>query len=233
MKKNLFRGYSILGIFFLCYSIIVLAIPFEKNIIFWLSYLFTAISFALLVYVVYLNAQKGQTLKSRFYGFPILKIGAAYTGAQIILSIVLMALAKIVNAWIPVVIYVLLLGISGVGLIAVDAVRDEIQRQDTVHLKSIDTMKSMQAKAAKLCYMTSDSTTKNELSKLSEAFRFSDPVSSDELEEIEHELNELLDEILKALSDEDISAALKLCAQTLDKLSERNQLCKLGKAHHH
>lgn len=160
MKKKLFRSYSILGIVFLCYSIIVLAFPFEKNIIFWLSYLFTAVSFALLIYVVNLNAQKGQTLKSRFYGFPILKIGVAYTGAQIVLSIVLMALAKNVSAWIPVVIYVLLLGITGVGLIAADAVRDEIQRQDTVHLKSIDTMKSLQVKAAKLCCMTSDSTTK-------------------------------------------------------------------------
>lgn len=48
--------------------------------------------------------------KSRYYGFPVAKIGLAYGGAQLALGLVVMALASWIPAWLAAVVYVLMLG---------------------------------------------------------------------------------------------------------------------------
>ena len=67
------------------------------------------------------------------------------------------------------------------------------------------------------------------LNKLAESFRFSDPVSSDALNDIEASLNALVDELQSAVLEKDNAAAQTLCAKVEATLADRNRMCKLNK----
>lgn len=66
--------------------------------------------------------------------------------------------------------------------------------------------------------------------KFTEAIRFSDPVSSATLNEIEAELSACVDEIQRAVTDDDSTGAIALLDRANVLLLERNRLCKLNKA---
>ena len=60
------------------------------------------------------------------------------------------------------------------------------------------------------------------------AWMNSDPVSSDSLKDIERELYFYIEELQKAVVENDANA-IELCKKTKSVLAERNRLCKLNK----
>ena len=132
--KNQIRGWIVLAVFFIIDSVIAFALPFAHTAVFWLSYIFSVIAIAVQVYVMQVAFCKEKSVKSKFYGFPVANVGVIYMLAQLVLGLVFMALAARVPVWLPVVLYVILLGAAAMGFIAADAMRDEVERQD-VQLK--------------------------------------------------------------------------------------------------
>lgn len=228
MNKNKLRFYIVAALVFVAFSVISFAVPFVKNGAFWVAYIFAVLAIAAQVYV-YPKAFDGASAKSKFYGFPIARISTIYLAVQLVLSLVVMATAKWVPAWIPACIFVVALCVAGAGFIAADAMREEIERQDVVQKKNTSAMLALRSKAGTLPGLADNAEMKKALTELSESFRFSDPVSSDALAEIEQDLASLLDELQKALLEKDSASAETLCKQTELKLIERNRLCKLGK----
>lgn len=230
-NKTELRGMIILAIIVAVYSVAVFALPFPKAAVFWLSYLFTLASLGAQIYVSRVAFSKGKDAKSRFYGFPIARIGVVYLLAQFALGVLFMALAALfpVPVWMPMVLYLVLMGIAAVGFIATDVMRDEIERQDTVLKANVSTMRALQSKAAFIAGQCEDSSTKMLLQKLSNAFRYSDPVSSDATFETEANLASYIDELQSAVMDRDYHNAGILCSQIETTLAERNRLCKVSK----
>ena len=121
----------------------------------------------------------------------------------------------------------LLLLAALVGFVAADAMREEIQRQDAGIQKSVGNMRALQSRVRTLAGM--DSGVSAQLAELSDAFRFSDPVSSDATVPLEKELAVMVDELQTAVSDGDDAAAAALCRRCSATLAERNRVCKLNK----
>ena len=224
MKKNTVRTAVVWLILLAVYHVIVFAVPFTHNGAFWLSYVFALAAFAVLGAATYLGEIKGEGVKSKFYGFPILRLGAVYFAVQIVLSLIVMAVA-VVKIWVTLVVYVILLGAAAIGLIAADAVREEIQRQDVKLKKDVSFMRNLQSK---VCQMATQCDAP-ELKKFAEDIRYSDPVSSDALGDIEQELAAAVEELQAAVVDGDSESVAQLCRKASAVLSERNRLCKLGK----
>lgn len=213
----------------LVYNVVVFAVPFVKSGVFFLSWIFTLAAIGAQAYVVRSAFYKGQGVKSKFYGFPIAKIGAAYLAVQVVSGLLFMVLGKHVALWIPLVVYVVLLGAAAVGFISADAMRDEIERQDVKLKENVSCIRSLQSKTASMIQLAQDGQVRAELEKLSENLRFSDPVSSDALSDIEADLTACVDELQSAVSDGDCDAALTLLYKATALLAERNRLCKLNK----
>lgn len=74
------KGLVVLALLFVVYTLIVLAVPFTKGGMFWLTYLFTAAAFGVQAYVFKLSFEKEAGAKSKFYGFPIARVGVYGTG---------------------------------------------------------------------------------------------------------------------------------------------------------
>ena len=225
MKKDAVRGVVVLGVLLVLYILIAFLIPFVHTATFWVSFVFTLIAFGVVAAYIYIAFVKNPDAKSRFYGFPIAKIGVIYGAVQLAAGLVLMALAAIVPAWIAVLVYAVALGAAVIGLVSAEAVVSEIHVQDAKLKNNVALMRSLQSKINQIAAQSEDKGIK----ALAEEFRYSDPVSSDALAEIERDLAAVVDELQAAVVDGDGEAADKLCRKAAATLAERNRLCKLNK----
>ena len=229
LTKNMIRGIIILVILLVVYHILAFVLPVARNSAFWLGYVFGLIAIFLQLLVLALAFKHGENAKSKFYGMPIAKLGGLYLAVQMALSFLTMLLSPFIPLWLVVVVFLLAFAAFAIGLMAADTARDEIERQDRVLRANVSKMRGLQSLGMSLCRQCEMPQALPELNKLSEALRFSDPVSSPALEETEAELTTCLDELQRAVVESDCSGALGLCKRASSILAERNRLCKLNK----
>jgi hypothetical protein len=230
MTKNQKRGIIVLDIVAIVYILINLLIPFHKdNPVYWVAFLFGLLAIVAQGYVMKTAFSEGESAKSKFYGFPIARVGVIYLVAQLVVSFLLMALSEVVPLWLTVLLCVVLLAAAAIGLIATDATREQIETQDQKLKKDVATMQNLISQAKALVGLCENQEMQTAVRKLSDSFSYSDPVSSPALRDIENELTESLNELQRAVVDGDVEGTLTLCKRTENTLAERNRLCKLGK----
>lgn len=225
MKKDTIRAVVVAVVALVIYNLISFVIPFAHTAAFWISYGFTLAAFAVVYASIYIAFIKNPDAKSRFYGFPIARIGVLYGCAQLIVSLVVMAVAKWTPWWIPVLVYAIGMGAAVIGLVAADAVVEEIQTQDVKLKKDVSLMRSLQSKISQIASQTDNAGIK----ALAEEFRYSDPVSNDAIADAEADLAAAVDQLQAAFVDGDNEAMAQLCRKATALLAERNRLCKLNK----
>lgn len=229
MTRNQKRILAIIAIVFVVFSVISFALPFKKNGLFFISYLFGALAIVGQVYVEKIAFDVDEHVKSIIYGLPIARVGVIYMIAQLILSLAFMAFADIAPIWIAVIIYVLILAAGAVGFIGADAMKEKIEKQEVKFETDTACMMKLRAATDSLPGKCGDVETKRMLSDLAEAFRYSDPVSSDALKNIEAELEAGVCELKEAVERGNSDEISKLCSKAVGLLEERNRLCKRSK----
>lgn len=230
LSKNAKRFLIIIGLSLVAFNVIAFVVPFPRTAVFWIGYGFGMLAILAQIIVIKLAFDGAESIRSKFYGFPIARIGVIYLIAQVLLSIVAMALGMIILPWIPAVLFTVMLVAAAAGLVSADAVRDEVERQDEKIVKDVSRMRSLQSKMNVLISQSDVSgELKTELDKLADSIKYSDPVSSSATEQIEDELNFNIEELQKAIVDGENESALTICKKTSGILAGRNRLCKLNK----
>lgn len=231
MKKNAMRGYIVLGLVLAVFCVVAFAAPFARTAAFWLGFGFGAFALLFQLYI-FRTADANGDARSRFYGFPIIRVGVYYLVAQLVASIIEMALASVLPAWAPLILNILLAAAAIIGCVTVGTMRDEIAQQDGKLRKNVSNMRELQSLSAALVSQCADESLKATLQKLADEFRYSDPVSSEKTEDLEADMRARLGDIQQALVDGDIDGAKTLCARLTACLAERNRLCSISKSHH-
>lgn len=227
-NKNVIRFLICMSILLVLFNVIAFAVPFAKTAVFWISYAYGMIAILVQLIVMKIAFSGTTTARSQFYGFPIARIGIVYAIAQVILSIIFMAFGKFIPVWIPIVLFTVILGVAAIGFIAADATRDEIVRQDKKIVKNVSFMRNLQSKMNMLVSQCKNPELKKEVEALAEDIKYSDPVSNDSLKEIERELCFYIEDLQKAVVDNEDNA-VEICKKAKSVLAERNRLCKLNK----
>lgn len=225
MKKDMLRAVIIAFIVLAVYHLIAFLTPFVHTEAFWISYSFTLAAFAVVATSFYLAFIKHPDVKSRFYGFPIARIGVIYGIVQLVLSLIFMGVGLWVPGWIPALVYAVALGLAAIGLIGAQMVVDEIKTQDTKQKINTATMRALQSKISQLAAQSEDAAIK----ALAEEFRYCDPVSNEAIADAEADLAAAVDQLQAAFVDGDSEATAQLCRKASTLLAERNRLCKLNK----
>ena len=231
LNKKTIRAIVAVAVVFAVYNVLAFVLPFKHTGVFWTGYIFGLIALIAALVIFAVAFAKAEDAKSKFYGFPIARIGVIYAAVQIPLSFLAMALAGIagIPAWPFVLVFILLFAAAVLGTIATDTTRDEIERQDIVLKKNVESIRSLRSQASSLVAQCGDEQAKNELKKLADSLNYCDPVSGEATAEAETELNALLQEIQRAIVDEDNESVVTLCKKASAALAERNRLCKLNK----
>lgn len=230
MKKDTIRWSIGLVVLLILYILIVFLVPFVHTATFWVSILFTLIAFGVVAASMYIAFIKNPDAKSKFYGFPIAKIGAIYGAVQLITGLVFMALAAWVPVWVAILVYAIALGAALIGLISAEAVVEEIRVQDVKLKKDVALMRGLQSKVNQMAAQCDNPDAAVAVKQFAEEMRYSDPVSNEALSEIEADLSAAVDELQSSIVDGDSNATKQLCRKASAVLAERNRLCKLNKA---
>ena len=225
MKKETLRAIIVMAVVLLAYNFAVFMIPCLKTATFWLSWVFTLLSFAVAGYAIYNSMMRIPDAKSRFYGFPIARIGVIYLIAQIVVGGIFMALGHILPWWLATVLFTIGLAVAVIGLVSAEAVVDEIKVQDETLKKSVSLMRALQSKVGQMATMCEEPAIK----ALAEELRYSDPVSSEAIADAEADLSAAIDALQQAVVEGDSAAIAQLCRKASLLLAERNRLCKLNK----
>lgn len=219
MKKNSTKGYVILGILFALVSIIAFVVPTVKTTTYWIAYVFTAAAFAAQIGIWKTALGKEETLKSKFLGFPIVHIGIVYAVIQVI-AFALFMFVPTLPAWSAIVVCSIIAGVSAVCMISADAGRNEIERVEAKVQKKVFYIRELQADIEVLTDNESDATVKTALAQLAEKIRFSDPMSSEQLADLENKISSKVAE-LKTTSNK-----LEIITELNSLFDERNKNVK-------
>lgn len=237
MTKNEKRVIIVDAIVLIMFLVIALAAPFVKNGVFWLSLLFGVLAIVVQLFVLRRAFEKGADCRSHFYGIPIIKIGIGYMAIQIGLSLIFMIISSVTEKafdkafpiWIVVILYILLLCASAIGLIEAEVVREEVVRIDRKVVVDTECIVNLRAVVASFAALVEGAEEKKILEELSDAFRYSDPVSKPATEALENELEDLVAELQGAISSQDNDCIKELSKKISLTLAERNRICKLKK----
>ena len=228
MSKNATRGIFTLVILLAVFSVIAFVIPFPKNTVFWIAYVCGVFAILFQLYI-FKSSFGNENARSRFYGFPIARLGIYYLVIQLVVSIAEIALSKILPIWVVILINVVIFAVAMIGCITTETVRDEIVRQDGKLKESVFNIRELQSISATLVDQCGDEELKKSLKKLADDFRYSDPLSSDKTQTLETEMQVRIGELQQAVIDGDIESAKQLCDKLAGNLRERNRICAVNK----
>lgn len=229
MKKDTLRLLIVSVAALIAYNFAVFMIPCYKTSTFWISWGFSLLSFAVAGYAVYSGLIRKPDAKSRFYGFPIARIGVIYLVVQVAAGGVFMAIGHIVPWWLATVACTIGLAFALIGVLSAEAVVDQIQYQDNKIKESVSVMRGLQSKVGTLASRCENAAAADAVRAFSEELRYSDPVSSNTLADAEAELSVAVDELQVAVVEGQADRILAACRHASALLAERNRLCKLNK----
>lgn len=219
MKNGMMRAYLTLGCLFLLTTVIALVIPMEKTATFWTAYVFTVLAFALQPFIWKRAWDGRETVKSKFLGIPLLQIGAVYLLIQLLLCLIFTLISN-APLWAAILSCALLFGLTVMCLISADAGREEIERVEKKVRGKTLWVAEMRDKVEALAAAKKQAEVKQALQKLAEEIRFSDPMSSEEVADVEQNFAEGLEDLKTAENRLDKIEALRLL------LKERNSACR-------
>lgn len=222
---------AVYAIVLFVYVLAFLIIPFNKTAASWISFVFTIIAIAGSLFVCGYAFNAKQTLISKIYGYPIFRVGAVYAIAQLVIGVVICAIAAFVAVpyWVALLVSVILLGASAIGVIITDNTRDLVEEVDASVKVDTQNVTRFQIDIAGIVDICENTEVKADLEKLNELFRFSDPVTNEDTKESEEAIKIMLTELKTLVADgstDDIKALIK---KITNALNERNRICKASK----
>lgn len=217
MKKR--SGYLILVIILIVFAVVSFTAPFEKTLVFWVSFAFGLLAICYQI-PLWNKALSGETLKSKFLGFPVLHVGILYLVIQLIASITMMAVPGI-PLWITITVDALILAITcvlvtsgGVARLAIEETEKKIQVRTSF-------IKGLREDVDILLSEETDLEVKEAFRKLSDEIRYSDPMSNSDLEGIEGEISKKLLSISSSAESK-----IDVISEIRELIKQRNIKCK-------
>lgn len=229
-KKNLIYSIVSFAIVLTVYCVLFLAIPFRKTASSWVSFAFTLLALCLCGAVL-AYALRGKDIKSKLYGFPVVKVALLYAAIQLLAGIVMCVIAAFVDVplWISIVIYILLLAAGALGFIATDSAKTAVEHIDDATITSTRTFARLQAQVAGIADNCSDAATRQKIMRLQENLRYSDPVSCPETESAENDLQLKIEQLATMVKNKSFDQAGAVVEDINTSLAERNRLCAMSK----
>lgn len=223
-KKSAVVIYGIIAALFILLTVLI---PFPKPASSWIMFAFSIISLAVGAGISLYAFGKPKDLMSKFYGYPIFRIGYLYTAAQLITTVILYAVGAFFNVpyWIGLLLSLIYTGAAGIGFIVADNSRDFIENIDVNTVNATKNVTRFQIDISDILDTCKDEKTREPLQNLVTKFKYSDPVSIEETKEIESEITKELKALKTSVSGKNTEATLVQIEKVVNLLNSRNRIC--------
>ena len=232
MKSN-FKYYVIVWVVLVAiFNVIVFVTPNEVAGVskfdgsFWVGYIFIMITFVAQLGVAWYSLKDDIT--KTFYRMPLLSISYGSLIAMMVVGILCMVMPGF-PVWVGIILCLLVLAFSIVSMMQAQAAASVIGDIDTKIKNKTFFIKSLTVEIDSLLARAASSEMSEELKKVYEAVRYSDPMSNDALSGIESSITIKVSELSECVGKADIEGVKVLVKEINILLNDRNKKCKLLK----
>lgn len=216
-------------IFNILFFLIADASDFNNTTI--ISWVFMILGFASFITFAALSKSKEGIPDNVFLRFTLFGHCSIYLIVDFVLAVfftILGSFVKISPVW-SISVQLIALGVHIVIALCCLMTKTVVEDLDKDVKQKTSRMKSLRVDSEMLVECCTDSTAKNDFRKFAEAIRYSDPMTCDELEEIENELKEIIYDMKEHLISGEIEDAQTKRKKAELLLKERNRKCLLFK----
>lgn len=225
--KHYTRWYIVLALVLMSVEAVLFLVPITRGSVFWISQVFIALAVIAQAFVMRIAFRLGGTTKSKYYGWPIVRVGLMYLATILLVGGVLIAVSNFVAlpVWATILTYLLITTFYSIGFIAAEDVRDHVEAQDWKMREMLHNMTGFVASAERTAQRCEDPALKKQLESFAEEMRYSDPVSSPKLAQIEGDIREALAQLDQCVENGATEEAAKRLRELKYLLDERNRMC--------
>ncbi len=216
--------------FFAIYSIIVFFIAgFSNDITFWIAYGLVAVAFLIIGIVMKRIDEEIIVTKNFFLNYSLLSWSAIYLGIQVLFSTVWMIFFNI-NYKILVVLSIVLIFMYSMLIVACSYQKNHIIDIENKTIDKTNNIKKFKVDMSICVQYAKTSNIKRIVEMLSEEFKYSDPISSENLKSIELLIEEKVNKLKELLVKNESYEIVKANVDEISNLlKERNIKCKANK----
>ena len=231
MKKN-FKFFSVIwAVSLVIFNAITFLIPNQifgvtryDKAVFWISYALVTASFIAQIVTAYIFIKDDSTDKA-FLNIPLLKTGYIAVITSLIVGLIFMII-PVIPTIIGAIICLLVAGYFVIACVKAGTVANVVSEIDEKIKTKAAFIRLATVDAESIMARATTNEVKVEAKKVYEALRYSDPMSNDLLNGVEQEIDTLLKEFKKAVTNNDNDIAIKIASELLLLIKERNSKCK-------
>lgn len=230
MKKN-YKNYIVVwAVLVLMFNLIVFITPNEVAGVskfhssFWVGYIFITLTFITQLLVT-LYSLKGNIEKT-FYNVPLISISFVTTIVMLVVGTVCMAV-PIIPVWLGVILCAIVLAVAVVIGMQAKATADIVGGIDERIKNKTFFMKSLRVDVESLQARAGNSEIANEMKKVWDAVRYSNPVSAEALSGIEAQITIKFADLADAVNKEDVQAVKKASKELQILINDREKKSRL------
>ena len=232
MKSN-FKYYVIVwAVLVVIFNVIVFVTPNEIAGVskfdgsFWVGYIFIMLTFIVQLGIAWYSLKDDIT--KTFYKMPLLSISYGSIIAMMVVGTICMVVQGF-PVWLGIILCLLVLAFSIVSMMQAQAVASVICEIDTKIKNKTFFIKSLTVDMDSLVARASSTEMTEELKKVYEVVRYSDPMSSDALSGVESTITIKVSELSDCVGKADMEGVKALAKEIVILLNDRNKKCKLLK----
>ena len=229
MKKARNTFLIIWAICFALYNVIVFVVPNENygTESFWIGYALITVALVgnLACSFIALNSKTNAKL---FNNIPLITTSIVETVVSSIAGAIFIAVPGI-KSWAVVVVSAVILAISAIVSVIAKSTVDTVSDIDDKIKKQTSFIKGITLDAELLMSSAGNDEIKAEIKKVYEAFRFSDPMSSDALNDVEDRIQNQFNLLQEVVITENTEKVSQVSKDLLNLIDYRNKKCKISK----
>jgi len=232
MKSNL-KYYAIVwAVLVAIFNVIVFVTPNEIAGVskfddsFWVGYIFIMLTFVIQLGIAWYSLK--DDIKKTFYRMPLLSISYGLLAVMMIVGILCMVVPRF-PVWMGIILCLLVLAFGIVSMMQAQSAASIIGDIDTKIKNKTFFIKSLTVDIDSLVVRANSSEMSDELKKVYEAVRYSDPMSNDVLSGVESTIMIKVNELSECVAKANIEGVKGLVKEIVILLNDRNEKCKLLK----
>lgn len=191
---------------------------------FWIGYSSIIVAFIGQFICSFLLFKENNNNK-RFYNIPLYKINYIGLISIFIVSLICMVLTPL-PYWLATILCLLVLAVNIIIVIKSMLTTNIISNIDKKVQKATSFIYDMRAESESLILRAKTDDVKEVCKKISDAFKYSDPMSSDQLLKVEAEIKDTFDIIKLAIKENNLDNLISNSEELFALITERNNKCK-------
>lgn len=236
--KKAFRFYLIAwAILFVIFNVVVIVLPKETTIagvtyvklggLSWLTLILFELCFVGHLICTWIALRQNK-LSGTFYRLPLIRLSYACIIVTTVIGCVMMAVPNLPD-WIPLIVVLIIMALYAVAVLKAAAAAEIVEQIDEKVKVQTAFIRDLTVDASTLMTRAKSEPVKNACKKVYEAVRYSDPMTSGALHDVESRIHTEFDAFTDAVLSDNADAANASADELLTLIKERNSRCRMEK----